>query len=65
MSDDYSDETRILSTAEFRIDDLVGKPGERSAVLSVLRGRRRARDLSDRRCDHRPWARRARRDPAR
>ena len=41
MSDDYSDETRILSTAEFRIDDLVGKPGERSAVLSVLRGRRR------------------------
>ena len=41
MSDDYSDETRILSTAEFRIDDLVGKPGERSAVLSFLRGRRR------------------------
>jgi len=39
--DDFSDETRILTTTEFRLDELVGKPGERSAVLSVLRGRRR------------------------
>ena len=39
--DDFSDETRILTTTEFRLDELVGKAGERSAVLSVLRGRRR------------------------
>ena len=39
MSDDYSDETRILSTAEFRIDDLV-ETGERSAVLAVGGARR-------------------------
>ena len=42
MSDEmYSDETRILTSKEFRLDDLVSEEGERSAVLSVLRGRRR------------------------
>ena len=42
MTDDsYSDETRILSSKEFRLDDLISDEGERSAVLSVLRGRRR------------------------
>ena len=39
--DDFSDETRILTTSEFRLDELVGAAGERSAVLTVLRGRRR------------------------
>ena len=39
--DDFSDETRILTTSEFRLDELAGAAGERSAVLTVLRGRRR------------------------
>jgi two-component system cell cycle response regulator len=42
MSDEtYSDETRILTTKEFRLDELEGDESERSAVLTVLRGRRR------------------------
>jgi diguanylate cyclase (GGDEF)-like protein len=42
MSDDaFTDETRILETAEFRLADMTAQAGERSAVLTVLRGRRR------------------------
>jgi two-component system cell cycle response regulator len=42
MSDEpFSDETRILATDEFKLNELLGDEDERSAILTVLRGKRR------------------------
>jgi diguanylate cyclase (GGDEF)-like protein len=42
MSEDsFGDQTRILETSEFRLADLAAESDERSAVFTVLRGRRR------------------------
>ena len=37
----FSDETRILATADLKLNELMGEESERSAVLTVLRGKRR------------------------